>query len=235
LYSKTKLNPLELDKRLSTLGFSVIKHSEFDACLLEPNGWVRQQYMKLNIHHLLNDSEWLMLDGDTVLRNSHQVRDIQGHPVFRNEPGSHYQLAVDFTDYLLGVVSKPGDSFMTSHWLAERLVLESLDRYILEKHHCNLISVFQDFYNKRKTNQHMFMPPLNEVEIYGQYATKILNHNIVQKPTEIKCCGYTEFLQKWITNPTQDLVLNGRDNFPIEFWASVNIEYQQDLDQALNC
>lgn len=233
LYSKKHLENLKLVKRLESLDFTVIKHSDLFECQTEPNGWVRQQYIKLNIHHLLNDPEWLLLDGDVVLRTHHTARDCYGRPLFCSEPGSYYRPAVEFTDYALDVITLQGNSFMTPHWLAERSVLESLDNYILEKHQCNLITLFQRFYNTKKLNPR-FLPPLTEIEIYGQYATKIMNYHITQKSTLLKCCERVEFLNLWSTTQ-EDLVLNGRDNFPAEWWATQDIEYQQDLDQALNC
>ena len=108
-----------------------------------------------------------------------------------------------------------------------------MDAYIIKKHQCNLIELFRRFNSKIKTNT-LFLPPLTELEIYGQFATKIMNHPITQVPTILKCCNRDQFLTLW-RETGEDLVFNGRDNFPETFWNNTKIEYQWDLDQALNC
>ena len=85
-----------------------------------------------------------------------------------------------------------------------------------------------------QTNQNKtFTPPLSEVELYGLVA-QTLNKPMKWVDRNLRCCDRNQFLQFWNTT-TDNLCLGGRDNFPALWWEDRGIEYQQDLDQLLNC
>lgn len=77
------------------------------------------------------------------------------------------------------------------------------------------------------------MPSLSEVELYGLFAQH-LNRPMRWITRNLTCVTNKEFLSAW-SDTTENLCLGGRDNFPAAWWAKQGIEYQQDIDQALNC
>lgn len=195
----------------------VIYTSDFESCRNEKDGWLRQQYIKLNLHKLLADSNWILLDGDTVLRNFRPLIDKNNTVIVYGDPWEHYQPYFDFIKHALDLDKHDTPSFMSPYWLCEREVLEAIEKDSQKRHGCDIVTVWQ-----RYQQQHRKWRTLSEVELYGLFAIKRMNKKFKFATHNLKCCQQQEFLQLWNAG-TQDLCLGGADNFPEEFWQKQGI------------
>lgn len=194
----------------------IIYTSDLEHCCNESDGWLRQQYIKLNLHQFLPDRYWIVLDADTVLRNP--------RPMFENntvvvygDPWEHYQPYFDFIKHALNLDKENTPSFMSPYWLCEREVLEAIETDCQARHGCDLVTVWKQYQQK-----HQQWRALSEVELYGLFASQRMNKKFKFATHNLKCCLQKEFLQLWHTG-TQDLCLGGKDDFSEEFWQQQGI------------
>lgn len=194
----------------------IIYTSDLEYCCDEKDGWLRQQYIKLNLHKFLPDRHWIVLDADTVLRNSRPMFE-NNTVVIYGDPWEHYKPYFDFIKHALDLDKQDTPSFMSPYWLCEREVLEAIEADCQARHGCDIVSVW-----KRYQQQHQPGRALSEVELYGLFAVQRMNKKFVFATHNLKCCLQKEFLELWY-NGTQDLCLGGNDNFPENFWQEQGI------------
>jgi len=223
-----RLSNLNLGKRLQqTLpGSDLIKTSQLDYCQDESNGWLRQQYVKLNLHRY-TDEPCIVLDGDTVLRNPTTFTDLSGDVLIHGDPWEHYEPYFDFIRHALNLEKESTPSFMSPYWLCDPSVLRNLELDIQQCHGDTLVNVFKKYHSIDHNRT------LSEVELYGLYAQSI-GYPMQWVERNLKCCLAREFVTLW-SSTNDNLCLGGRDNFGSLWWEQQGIEYQQDLDLGLNC
>lgn len=213
------------------LKINVIPTSTIPFLAGQTHGWIRQQLVKLHLHLLFkNDTQWILLDGDTILRSPISVQDNNQHAIFHNDGHDYYAPAHEFNQHAIGYNKGEDPSFMTPLWLCERIVLEKLHQHIYQKHNVSLIELFKEF-----TQTHypkLPWPPLNEVELYGIFASKVLKHPIILNYTHWNCVEPADFLNAWAQQQT--LVLSGRDSMPDSFWDEQQIPVNILLNNYLN-
>jgi hypothetical protein len=195
---------------------SVVLVSDLPACRDEKDGWLRQQYIKLNLHQLLPGNSWIVLDADTVLRNPRPL--IQGDAVIvYGDPWEYYQPYFEFIKYALALDKQDTPSFMSPYWLCERAVLEAIETDSMQRHGQDIVAVWKNYCINNNDWR-----ALSEVELYGLFAMWRLNKKFIFVQPNLKCCLQDEFIKLWPVE-SQDLCLGGTDNFPKEFWEKVNI------------
>lgn len=201
-------------------GAQVINMSALPECVGEHQGWLRQQYVKLNLHKLLPEDSWILLDADTVLRNS--------RPLIRNDsvlvygdPWEHYRPYFEFIKHAVGIEKGNTPSFMSPYWLCERTVLLAIEQECMQLHGHGIVDVWKNYYKNINTSDSR---ALSEVELYGLFALKKLNKKFIFEKHNLQCCLKDKFLSLW-NNPTLDLCLGGADNFSESFWADQGVKY----------
>jgi hypothetical protein len=176
----------------------------------------------------LPDECWILLDGDTVLRNKKQfVKD--GAVVVYGDPYEYFEPYFIFIKYSLGLEKNNLPSFMSPYWLCERQVLEAIEYESIKRNNTDIVSAWKHYYRHLPNSSYQ---SLSEVELYGVFATQVLNKNFEFAPQNLKCCLTSEFLEHW--NTSQDLCLGGPDDFPASFWNQQGIPYHRDLAVELN-
>lgn len=223
-----RLSNLNLGERLqqSVPGSNLIKTSDLDYCKDESNGWFRQQYVKLNLHQHCSEP-CIVLDGDTVLRNPTEFFDNSGCVLIHGDPWEYYPPYFDFIRHALALEKNSTASFMSPYWLCDPSVLHDLESSVSKRHNDTLVNVFKKYHSIDHRRS------LSEVELYGLYAQSI-GYPMRWIERNLKCCLTNEFVGLW-SSTDYNLCLGGRDNFGSTWWDQQGIEYQRDLDQALNC
>ena len=218
--------PKELDlvgHLQSVIDGEIIRTSSLDF-INERRGWLRQQFVKLNMHKIVCDSEFILLDGDCILREHKPLRNSTGLVINYYPPHENYQPYFDTIEKFLGLVRKDTQSFMSPYWLCERDVLVALEQY-----RPALIQQFQQYY---KTNM-PWPAPFSECETYGQFASQILGQNFDHQHWQLLEVDPNKFVDLYLTT-NESLVLGGRDDFPEQFWNDHGIRYNKDLNQWLD-
>lgn len=203
----------------------VIKTSEIKLVKNQRNGWIRQQLVKLHLHKLFNDDAWILLDGDTVIRNRRNL-----YRTIHNNPYDYYAPAHEFMAHALGLARGAGPSYMTPVWLAERPVLEALHNHVQDRHNSEFIALYDQFVQEHYAQA--IWPPLNEIELYANFAVQQLNYQYNLIDNTALTVGADEFLSAW--SGTQDIILSGRDRMPESFWAEQMITFNHELNNWLN-
>lgn len=199
---------------------TIVYTSSWPACQDETDGWLRQQYIKLNLHNILPDESWILLDADTVVRNPRPLQQDNAVIVY-GDPWENYQPYFEFIKYALDLDKLSTPSFMSPYWLCERAVLEAIEIDSIARHGQDIVSVWKNYYQNINTCDRR---ALSEVELYGLFAVQRLNKKFVFAPHNLKCCLKDQFLNLWNTSDL-DLCLGGADDFPQEFWQ----------EQKINC
>ena len=210
---------MHLDVCLSkTLDCEVVTTSSL-AFIDEPVGWLRQQFVKLNMHKIIPDSEFILLDGDCIVRKHTPMRNHDGVLINYYPPFENFEPYFDTIEKFLGLRRKDRQSFMSPYWLCERDVLVALENYAP-----NLIPDFQQSWRKA-----MRWPiPFSECETYGLFATQILGQTFDHQNWNCLEVSADKFVDAY-NNTNENLVLIGSDSMPESFWNQCGIEFNKDL------
>ena len=215
---------LQLDQYLQReIDCELVKTSSLNF-INEREGWLRQQFVKLNMHQIIDDSEFILLDGDCILREHKLLRNSNGLVINYYPPYENYKPYFDTIEQFLGLTRTDTQSFMSPYWLCERDVLIALQQY--------RPMLIQDFQQYRK--QTMTWPaPFSECETYGQFAVQCQGQQFDHRHWGLLEVDPDKFVDLYLTT-NESLVLGGRDNFPEQFWNDHGIKYNKDLNQWLD-
>jgi hypothetical protein len=180
----------------------VILFSDFKNVSKEPNGWLRQQFVKLQLHQYFDDDHYLILDGDTIIRNRY-VFDNQKPTVFMSK--EYYKPYFYFIKKCLGLRKNNNFSFVTPLFYFEKDVLKSLEEFSIKKNKCDVV----EFYLQNKWKDYNPTPPFSEFEIYGTFATQVLNKQYNLREADFR---FTSNLSKDLKSTNKNLMLIGRDD-----------------------
>lgn len=153
----------------------IVFHSDVESCKDEPLGWLRQQYIKLDLHNILEDDQWVILDSDIILREKKEFT--SGDTLIIYTFDDFYQPYFDFIKHVFGLDKNQSPTYMTSFALFERSVLTAINDWCMKHHNKNLITLFKEFYRPLKNSiyKEPMTPPLSEFEIYGIFCERILS------------------------------------------------------------
>jgi hypothetical protein len=195
----------------------VITHSSLDFLSTEQHGWLRQQYVKLNLHKLFNEDSWIVLDADVILKTkkSFDCKEIY------TDSEDHYEPYFKFIKYAFNLDKNDSPSYMTHFAQIERRVLVSIEEFILNKHGKDLISVYKEYPDISPPA----CPGFSEFEIYGLFVERILQEKIALPEYQIENYLADNFIKHYHDN--YDLLLEGDDaGVPVEFWQAEKIKFQ---------
>ena len=195
----------------------VIKFSEFKHVEKAATGWYRQQFVKMQLHHVIDDESFFILDGDTLLRNPLDLGpDKMLKTIGYNR---HY---FDFMQHSYKLEKRNNFSFIAPLLRFEREVLVKLEEYSISMNNLDVPETFIE-YSKLISKMKISIKDnlFSEAELYGTFATQILGRkyeyilspftvaNHVDKPTFEDLCFSTN----------DDIVLCGPEyQFSKKFW-----------------
>lgn len=165
-------------------------------------GWIRQQFAKMSLHRILNDTEWIVLDADTVLRNDWNFDNNRWY----YDPDESCNDYWDFAKFAVGV-NPTSQRYMSPLWRCERQVLTALEEAIYNKHSTCLE---QTFLNSG-------MHSISEVEMYAQFAIQCMGKTYKFVPHQLRMIQTDQFVNTW-NDSTDDVCLGGADAVGQQFW-----------------
>ncbi len=219
-------------KKLVNLPPGVVYSMPFSAINnvhVEASGWIRQQYVKLNLHKILTGDEWLVIDGDVLLN-----KQIDPYEFCYINPEDNLKPHHDiFTRYVLDLKEnrslfkgKPVEFSSVPIRLLKRSTLEELEKYIFKLHKKNIIEIRNSF---TLLENKEFYFELSEYDLIGNFQNFILKD--LQPLCELECY-YTlneTFVNSWDFLKNHIAVLHGYDNLPIDFYQSLGVNINQDI------
>ena len=196
----------------------VILHSSLDFLSIEKHGWLRQQYVKLNLHKLFDDDQWIVLDADVILKN----KKLFNNKEIYTECNDYYEPYFKFIKHAFDIDKNNSPSYMAHFALFERSVLTSIEEFILNKHGKDLITVYNEYLDVEPPA----CPGFSEFEIYGLFVERILQQQISLPNYQIENYLADNFIKYYTAE--HDLLLEGSDaEIPIEFWQAENVKFQK--------
>lgn len=200
---------------------NVINFSSFQSVNLIQDGWIRQQIVKLQLHHITNDESFYVLDGDTLLRNT---IDLRPNKVLGNFDVC-YQPYFDFITNELKLKKLTDFSFISPLLLLERNVLTQLEQYCHSIYGYDIANLYLNTVAK--------YPPrsFSECELYGTFATQILNKQyepIINPFKNVYSQNQsTDRLESLFFSTNDSLVLYGCDMYvDKQFWRNLAPVYR---------
>lgn len=223
---KIKYNPEP--GAITTHPFSVIQEIH-----TEPNGWIRQQYVKLKLHKFLDGEEWLVIDGDTLINkeidpwkywyvNPADVRHLH-HDFF-------VRYALNLKDQRATFNDKPIEFSSVPIRLLTRKTLSGLEKYLYELHGTDIRGI-RDSFTLKKDRSWYF--ELSEYDLIGNYQTFISKDILPLKELGPIFCPTKEFYDNWHNLKTKVAVLHGYDNLPFSWYEQMGIEINQNIWEEL--
>lgn len=192
----------------------VIKYSVIPETINEPNGWLRQQYVKLNLHKIFEDDLWLLMDGDVIIRYPLKVNDFVEKNILLTTT-EYYPEYFNFIKYALGLSKKNNFSFICPLFLFEKNVLEELEIFCLKRNGKNIIESFREYMISNIKD--IPVPPFSEFEIYGTFSTQILNKKFNYKTSNFIELFDTSKFKDQLELGKRNIILKGTDEDLINF------------------
>lgn len=189
---------------------TVVNYSSFKYTDLTDSGWIRQQFVKLQLHSLTTDKDFYILDGDTIIRNPIDLR--PNKMIIQPE---YYEPYFKFINDSLHLKKMNDFSFISPIVIFESEVLAALEDYSKKINGCDLIEFFI------RNNYESSVLPISECEIYGTFATQVLGKEYEFIPIPyIECTPYNgnDFEELYFST-NENLVYSGSEyNLSERFW-----------------
>jgi len=183
---------------------------------LKAVGWAGQQIIKLHLDTVINEKEFIILDGDLIINQDLDPKNVLYSGVLPRQHGAY--------DHLSEVLGLGVYSFNTCPFMfVEARWLKEIRELCLLHSHMTLEEKLT-----QSANQNGFL----DWNIIAQYQLRCL-----KSTKKIEYFHRSPMSAKQLEmsfNDTQNFVLNGPDNFSIEFLESKNITVDRNLMRQLN-
>lgn len=144
-----------------------------EAGLQSRSGWIKQQFLKLNVASYLDGENFLIIDADTIL-----VRPL----AFMESEKQIFWTADDlvfdyhtFTESLIGTVKRKNYSFVAHCMLFQRSVIEKMTEYVQDKTSQNVFDSMVAALLKNKSGY------MSEYELYAYFMRREFPDRCVTK------------------------------------------------------
>jgi hypothetical protein len=199
-------------------GATVVNFSEFKFTdRVRDNGWLRQQFVKLQLYQVTDDEGYYVIDGDTWIRNK---IDLQNNRMIVSP--EYYPPYFEFINHALGLKKQVEYSFISPLLFFEREVLVELEKFSLTRNGLGVMQTYINYLNETKDST-----TFSEGEIYGTFATQVLKreydqiHHAFMECTKEHTNG--KVFEDLFYNTNHDLVWSGDQAWLSEdFWNSIN-------------
>ena len=166
-YSSDKLL-IESKKFLtSDNDFEFIKYSEFPYTSKENYGWLRQQYVKMQLHKKFKNEDLIILDGDCLILKPYRIKKNSWNATRKFYPGYF-----NFLNNSLGLQKNNNFSYIFQINVFNTSVLEEIEKYSIRRNNKDLIDYYMNVYSN--FNAGLVSKHFSEFEIYGHFASQIL-------------------------------------------------------------
>lgn len=216
---------------ISSKPFSLVPniHSEI-------SGWIRQQYVKLNLHNIFEDDEWVVVDGDAILNKPIDPWSYQ-YLNTRESSASSYPHHDIFTRYVLNLGDKRPvfqerevEFSSMPVRLLTRKTLAGLEQYILNLHGANIRQI-RDALTLKQNREYYI--ELSEWDLICNYQTYISKDLLPLKFIDMIEVPADELYKNWSNYQNEFVVLQGYDNLPKEWYESLGVAVDQEIWRIL--
>ncbi len=216
---------------------SCIPHSAVEAAQTQPFGWLRQQYVKLNLHKILPHQSWIVLDGDSIILNKIDPSKY----CYINPAAGHPEATRFFCDYALDLdhqtIQFEGMSISFSAVPIKHITRKTLigiEKRIAELHGTSIDKVFDSFTLKKNRSRYV---EFSEFDLIGFYENIISNESLPLSGIGIKFAHREEFISRFNQNDLELLVFaanEGRDDLPRRWYEDQGIKINENIWKSLN-
>lgn len=238
---KNLLNDVKSNVNLKSCKIFALPFSSISMTKNEPAGWIRQQYVKLNLHKILPHDEWLVIDGDVLL--NHQI-DPWNYCYINSADPLHLhhdffvRYALDLGDKRVLYNNSPVEFSSVPIRLISRKTLTGLENYIQKLHNTDIRGIRDSFTLQKNKEKYL---ELSEYDLIGNYQNFISNDLLPLENLEIYFEPKENIVANWDFLSSKITVLHGYDNLPIEWYKNFGININQTVwnllytNQKINC
>jgi len=216
---------------------SCIPQSAVEITQTQNNGWIRQQYVKLNLHKILPHQSWIVLDGDSIILNKIDP----SRYCYINPAAGHPEATRFFCDYALDLdhqtIQFEGMSISFSVGPIKHITRKTLigiEKRIAELHGTSIDKVFDSFTLKKNQSRYV---GFSEFNLIGFYENIISNESLPLSRIRIKVAHREEFISLLNQNDLELLVFSvnqGRDDLPRRWYEDQGIKINENIWKSLN-
>ena len=216
---------------------SCIPQSAVEITQTQNNGWIRQQYVKLNLHKILPHQSWIVLDGDSIILNKIDPSKY----CYINPAAGHPEATRFFCDYALDLdhqtIQFEGMSISFSVGPIKHITRKTLigiEKRIAELHGTSIDKVFDSFTLKKNRSRYV---EFSEFDLIGFYENIISNESLPLSRIRIKVAHREEFISRFNQNDLELLVFaanEGRDDLPRRWYEDQGIKINENIWKSLN-
>lgn len=195
----------------------------------EPSGWIRQQYVKLNLHRLLPGDEWLVIDGDVLI--NHPIDPWNYCYVNLGDPlRPHHDLfvryALDLDQQRVMHSDIPVEFSGVPIRLLTRKTLEGLEKHIYDLHGTDVQGIRNSFTLRQGIEKYL---ELSEYDLIGNYQHFVSKDLLPLQNLRIFFHSRFEILEKWDNLKEHITVLHGWDDLPVEWYQQFGITINKEI------
>jgi len=216
---------------------SCIPQSAVEITQTQNNGWIKQQYVKLNLHKILPHQSWIVLDGDSIILNKIDPSKY----CYINPAAGHPEATRFFCDYALDLdhqtIQFEGMSISFSVGPIKHITRKTLigiEKRIAELHGTSIDKVFDSFTLKKNRSRYV---EFSEFDLIGFYENIISNESLPLSRIRIKVAHREEFISRFNQNDLELLVFaanEGRDDLPRRWYEDQGIKINENIWKSLN-
>jgi hypothetical protein len=222
------LDDVRKDNNYSTSIFA-LPFSSLPNVHLEQRGWIRQQYVKLNLHKILKGDEWVVIDGDTLVTVDidpwkYWYLNLEHNTVPHHDLFIRYVLNLENQQPMFE--NKPVDFSAFPIRLLTRKTLENLESYIFDLHGTNVQGIRNSFTLKKNKE---FYFELSEYGLISNYQHFISKDLLPIKKIEMYVVPNDRLMNEWNVLKNYLAVLHGNDNLSVEWYKMFEIEINREI------
>ncbi len=216
---------------------SCIPQSAVEITQTQNNGWIRQQYVKLNLHKILPHQSWIVLDGDSIILNKIDpsrycyIVPAAGYPE-ADRFFCNYALDLDHQTIQFEGISISFNLGPIKHITRKTLI--GIEKRIAELHGTSIDKVFDSFTLKKNRSRYV---EFSEFDLIGFYENIISNESLPLSRIRIKVAHREEFISRFNQNDLELLVFaanEGRDDLPRRWYEDQGIKINENIWKSLN-
>ncbi len=216
---------------------SCIPQSAVEITQTQNNGWIRQQYVKLNLHKILPHQSWIVLDGDSIILNKIDpskycyINPAAGYPE-ADRFFCNYALDLDHQTIQFEGMSISFSVGPIKHITRKTLI--GIEKRIAELHGTSIDKVFDSFTLKKNRSRYV---EFSEFDLIGFYENIISNESLPLSRIRIKVAHREEFISRFNQNDLELLVFSvnqGRDDLPRRWYEDQGIKINENIWKSLN-
>ena len=227
---------LSLDMLRHGIAIETVPYSALPLARIISDGWIRQQVVKLNLHHVLEHQDYIMLDGDAMVLQSVDPTaacHINMNDVPNDDSFNFYDHLLQLNGARVIYQNRPITFSSVPLKHVRSSTLAGLERLVMDLHGQSIYSLYEHM--RSRTDAGI---SFSEFDIIGTYDALVARDGLPVTHLDIKYAEKDEFLQLYKNNDGYKMLMyattQGKESIPRHWYQQQGIEINEKIWTMLN-